>query len=294
VSNWIRVNNLFEKFRVREYSQDASLFYILADKGFPELIRTRLKENPHIHVPGERYGYPLFAALANGNKDVVAALLNSPSSVYNGVDITESLNRRKDLKQYAYRTPLSWAAQEGRTIIVKLLLQTDVTDDEVDASGRTPLSRASENGHEEAAELLISKGADVNIPDNQGWTPLLHASEKGHEGVAKLLIDKGADVNVRDKHGWTPLSYASKNGDEGVAKLLIDKGADVNVRDNDGCTPLSRTSLYGHEGVVKLLINKGADVNVRDNNGVTPLLHALLWGGGKAARWQGSRCQYPS
>ncbi|GFF40652.1 ankyrin repeat and protein kinase domain-containing protein 1 [Aspergillus udagawae] len=311
MSYWISVNNLFEKFGIRLYSSDASLFYILADKGFPELIRARLKKDPHIHVPGERYGYPLFAALANGNKDVVAALLNSPSSVSNGVDITEGLNCRKDLKQYTYRTPLSWAAQEGRTSIIKLLLQTETTVDDMDAKGRTPLSRASENGHEAVAELLIGKGADVNVRDNKGWTPLSHALEKGHEVISKLLIDKGADVNARDNTGRTPLLHALKKGHEVISKLLIDKGADVNasdnkgltpllhalekghevistllidqaadvnVRDNHGWTPLSQASLYGHEEVAKLLIDKGADVNVCDNNGWTPLSRAIQEG----------------
>ncbi|KAK7426540.1 hypothetical protein QQZ08_006999 [Neonectria magnoliae] len=132
VPYWISIINLFEKFRVREYSPDASLFYLLAEKGFSELIRTRLKEDPHIRCFGERYGYPLFAALANGNKDAVAALLNSPSSICNGIDITEGLNCRKDLKEYKGRTQLSWAAQDGRAGIVKLFLQTGMTVNEVD------------------------------------------------------------------------------------------------------------------------------------------------------------------
>lgn len=89
----------------------ASLVYILADKRCPELIRARLEEDSQIHVFGERYKYPLFTALANGHKDAVAALLNSSSRIYNGVDITEGLNHRKDLKEYENRTPLSWAAQ---------------------------------------------------------------------------------------------------------------------------------------------------------------------------------------
>ncbi|GFF52755.1 ankyrin repeat and protein kinase domain-containing protein 1 [Aspergillus udagawae] len=180
--HWISVNNLFEKFKVREYSSDASLFYILADKEFPELIRTRLKKDPHIHVPGERYRYPLFAALANGDKDVVAAVLNSPSSACSEVD-TDGLNYRRDLKQYAKRTPLSWAAQEGRIGIIKLLLQTETIVDDMDAKGRTPLSRASENGHEAVAELLIDRGADVNASNYYEWTPLSQAIVGGHKEI---------------------------------------------------------------------------------------------------------------
>ncbi|EAW16772.1 Pfs, NACHT and Ankyrin domain protein [Aspergillus fischeri NRRL 181] len=314
ISHWINVNNLFEKFKIRGYSSGASLFYILADKGFPELIRTRLKKDPHIHVPGERYGYPLFAALASGNKDVVAAVLKSPSSACSEVD-TDGLNYRKDLKEYAKRTPLSWAAQEGRINIIKLLLQTETSVDEMDAKGKTPLERASENGHAAVAELLISKGADVNASIDRR-TPLLIAVEKGHEEVAELLISKGADVNasidrrtplliaVEKGHeeeaklfvnkgadvddgkyiSWTRLYCAIRKGYRNIAKLLINMGADINVRDNNGRTPLLQASMYGHTEVAKLLIDKGADINVCDNDGMTPLLQASIRGHEEVAK----------
>ncbi|KAF7164517.1 hypothetical protein CNMCM6106_001035 [Aspergillus hiratsukae] len=222
VSNWISVNNLFEKFKIR---------------------------------------IPLFAALANGDKDIVTAVLNSPSSACIGVDITEGLHYRKDLKKYANRTPLSWAAQEGRISIVRLLLQMETTVDDVDARGRTPLSRASENGHEVVAKLLIDKGADVNVIDRNGRTPLSLASKNGHEAVAKLLIEKGADVNAIDNDGWTPLSRASWNGHEVVAKLLIDKGADVNASNKNRWTLFSLASKKGYKAVAKLLIDKEANIN---------------------------------
>jgi ankyrin repeat protein len=282
VPHWINVNNLFENFKLRRYSSDASLFYILADKGFPELIRTRLKNDPHIHVSGERYGYPLFAALANGNKDVVAAVLKAPPSACSEVD-TDGLNYRKDLKQYAKRTPLSWAAQEGRINIIKLLLQTETSVDDMDAKGRTPLSRAAENGHEAVAELLISKGADINA-GNAGRTPLLHAVEKNHEEVAKLLINKGADVNATKYSSWTPLCFAIWMGHQKVAKLLINMGADINVCDNDGRTPLLHASICGHAEVAKLLIDKGADINASARNGWTPLSQASIYGHAEVAK----------
>ncbi|GFF44915.1 hypothetical protein IFM58399_07413 [Aspergillus lentulus] len=282
VSHWINVNNLFEKFKIRGYSSDASLFYILADKGFPELIRTRLRKDPHIHVSGERYGYPLFAALANGNKDVVAAVLKAPPSACSEVD-TDGLNYRKDLKQYAKRTPLSWAAQEGRISIIQLLLQTETSVDDMDAMGRTPLSRASENGHEAVAELLISNGADVNAA-SYGRTPLFHAVEEGHGEVAELLINKGAYVNAGKHYSWTPLYCAIQKGYQKVAKLLITMGADINGCDDDGSTPLSHASSRGYKEVAKLLIDKGADINASAKNGQTPLLQASIHGHEEVAK----------
>ncbi|PCD21153.1 hypothetical protein AU210_016579 [Fusarium oxysporum f. sp. radicis-cucumerinum] len=226
IPNWISIINLFERYQARRYSPKANLLYILAEKDFSNLIRTRLHGDPRTDILGERYRYPLFTALAHGNKGSVAALLNSPSTICDGVDIAEGLNCRKDLKEYQNRTPLSWAAQDGRAGIVKLLLQTGTAINDVDGEGRTSLSRASWNGHEAVARILIDKGADINTSDNFGSTPLLGALWNGHEAVARLLIEKGADVNVSDKDGWTPLLRALRNGHEAVARLLIDKGAD--------------------------------------------------------------------
>ncbi|KAI9369184.1 hypothetical protein BJX61DRAFT_545836 [Aspergillus egyptiacus] len=269
---WIVINNAFEKFNVRKYTQDANLLYVLADNGHPELVRIWVKGEPQSCSPGERYKYPLFAALAGGHKDTVAALLKLPSYMYKGVDITEGLTR-KDFEGCKIRTPLSWAAQEGREVIVELLLQNGVAIDEMDPAGCIPLSRALQNGREAVARLLIKKGADINASDRNGQTPLLVASEH-HEAVAKLLIEKGADVNASDRNGRTPLLVASGHH-EAVAKLLIEKGADINASDRKGQTPLFNASKAGYEAVARLLIERGADVNAINIHGSTPLFYAF-------------------
>ncbi|KAL4740562.1 hypothetical protein BDV11DRAFT_204202 [Aspergillus similis] len=284
VSAWVNASNLFEKFKVRRHSPDINLFYLLAEKGLSELIKTRLRDDQHIHVFGGRYRYPFFAALANCNRDAAAALLMAPSRSCDGVDITRGLNHRKDLKHYETRTPLSWAAQEGRAIIVKLLLQSGSSLNEVDLGGQTPLLRALENGHEAVARLLIEHGSDVNASDTDGRTPLIWASQNGHEAVARLLIDHGADVNASGTEGRTPLIWALENGHEAVARLLIGHGADVKASDKDRRTPLIWASNNGHGAVARLLIDKGADVNARDTNERTPLIWALLYGHEAVAR----------
>ncbi|CAI7641033.1 unnamed protein product [Penicillium crustosum] len=284
ISNWINTNNVFEKFNNRKYTMSASLFYILADKGYPELIRARLKADSEIHILGERYKFPLFAALANGHRDAVAALLNTSSRFSDGIDITEGLNHRKDLKEYEDRTPLSWASQGGRARIVELLLQSRPSGDEMDRGGRTPISRASENGHEAVVRLLIDNGANVNAGDKNGWTPLQRASSNGHEAVARLLIEEEANVNASDKEGRTPLQRASSNGHEAVARLLIEEEANVNASDKEGRTPLQRASSNGHEAVARLLIEEEANINAGDKNGWTPLQRASSNGHEAVAR----------
>ncbi|KAH8656467.1 hypothetical protein BGZ61DRAFT_311573, partial [Ilyonectria robusta] len=280
-SDWITIINRFERYKARQYTPDASLHYILADKGFAELIRTRPKKHPCIYLPEERYKYPLFAALANGHKHAVAALFDLSSSFYNGVDIAEGLTCRKDFTGYKDRTPLSWAAQNGRTSIIELLLQGRITVTEADKGGRWPLSRASENGHEATVRLLLEKGADVNASDNNGRTPLYWASENGHEATARLLLEKGADVNASAQDGRTPLSRASWKGHEATVRLLLEKGADVNASAQDGLTPLYWASWNGHEATARLLLEKGADVNASDKDGQIPL-HWASWSGHEA------------
>jgi FOG: Ankyrin repeat len=198
IQKWIKLNNLFEKFKNREYTENASLLYIFADKGFAALIRTLLKEDTEIHVLGERYRFPLFAALANGNKDCVAALLNLPSITFKGVDIAEGLNGKKDFKAYSYQTPLSWAAQAGRTGLVELLLQKNMNLDELDKAGRTPISLAAAKGHEAIVRLLLEKGADINICYISGLTPVSLAAKNGHEAIVRFLLGRGA-VHFNDK-----------------------------------------------------------------------------------------------
>ncbi|KAK4182208.1 hypothetical protein QBC35DRAFT_518952 [Podospora australis] len=285
-SGGIRVINQLEKFKTRRYHWYATPLYILADKGLGNLIRMQMKREPAICVPWQRYQYPLFAALANDHKSAIAALLGLSSTVYNGVDITEGLNHRKDLRDYQGRTPLSWAAQEGRLSMVELFIQGRADLNGTDSRGHTPLHRAAENGHEAIARLLIENGADFNAPDQNGWTALIWASRNGHEAVMRLLVENGADVNAQDKDEWTALIWASRdgyeavvrllieNGADAIARLLIDNGADVNAQDRDGWTALISASQNGHEAVVRLLIENGADVTAQDKRGWTALISA--------------------
>ncbi|KAJ5377952.1 uncharacterized protein N7496_005361 [Penicillium cataractarum] len=305
--DWILINNLLEKLMSQTYrssASDASLDYILADIGCPNLIRARLKHNPDVHrrSPAERYKYPLFAALAAGNKETVAALLNTPSHIYNGEDLTEGLNNRKDMKAYGRLTPLTWAAQEGRKSIVELLLLQDVDINEEDWKMFTPLVRAITHCHEEIATLLITSGADVNICGplhaacwggldslvgllldegaeiDQGYssssTPLIRASEGGHLRTVMLLIERGATLNFQDEHGVALLLGASTSNCLKLAQFLIKNGVNVNAKDEYGISALSRASQSGSEAVLQLLADSGADVHARSDKGSTPLFRS--------------------
>ncbi|OHW94893.1 NACHT and ankyrin domain protein [Colletotrichum incanum] len=123
VPKWISICNRFEKYEVRRYSSQATLPYVLADKGLVRLIRTRPEEEMHVRCSTEKYKYPLFAALANGHKGAVAVVLGLPSHTYNGADIIEVLDLGQDDVVFKLRTPLTWAAENGLEGIARLLVQ---------------------------------------------------------------------------------------------------------------------------------------------------------------------------
>ncbi|CAI7636057.1 unnamed protein product [Penicillium pancosmium] len=314
ITNWVKVNNLFEKSQIRSYSPNANLLYILADKGYPELIRTRLQIFPEIHIFGERYKYPLFAALARSDKASVAALLSLPSTIDDGVDITAGLTHRKDLKGYEKRTPLSWAAQDGRVAILRLLIERGGDVNARDQDGEALISLASRKGHTAVVSVLIELGADINVCDKDEVTPIAMASMIGNEAALKLLVDHGADMNAIDPYGQTPLSRASISGNEALVKLLIEQGAEINAVDQNGQTPISLALKHRHMAVAETLIEQldtdipdgvgrskvlvdsqeilarslikqGKNINTIDKNGLTALSHALTNGHEALARF---------
>ncbi|ENH68893.1 Ankyrin-1 [Fusarium oxysporum f. sp. cubense race 1] len=256
LSSWVPIFNIFEKHKIRKYSQGADILYILADRGLPNLIRTRLKDNPEIGGGGGRYHHPLLAAMAKGNKDkghlaIAAFLLDQGAQV--GVD---------DFARFV---------GNGNIEVVKMLLEKGADAAAANEYGRTPLHEASENSHLEIAKMLLEKGEDAGTANKYGWTPLHEASKNGHLEIAKMLLEKGADAGAAAKDGRTPLHEASQNGHLEIVKMLLEKGADARAAAKDGRTPLYKALRYGHSEIAKMLLEKEADAGATSEYGLTPL-----------------------
>lgn len=76
--------------------------------------------------------------------------------------------------------------------VVKVLIERDDVDaDSKDNAGRTPLSYAAWNGRKALVKLLLEAGkVDADSKDSFGHTPLWYAAENGHEAItaAPLII----------------------------------------------------------------------------------------------------------
>ena len=302
---WITLDNLFEKYQIRRHTSDASLLYILAEENLPSLIRIELKRVPHMDIRGERYGFPVVAALANKNKSAVQVLLmpykdaQSDSDMLHGQPLCvtaedcehaiECLLRNgreiSSLKGVTklYPTLLAWAVHKGHEAVVRLLLATGKVDpDSKNSAGKTLLSQAAADGHEAVARLLLATGkVDPDSKDSARYTPLSQAANRGHEAVVRLLLATGkVDPDSKNSAGKTLLSQAAADGHEAVVRLLLATGkVDPDSKDSARYTPLSQAANRGHEAVVRLLLATGkVDPDFKNSAGRTLLSQAAADG----------------
>ncbi|KZL78184.1 NACHT and ankyrin domain protein [Colletotrichum tofieldiae] len=281
LSTWIRLNNVFEKHEIRRYTPEADITYILSDRNFANLLEASIQRHQDAFMPprAERYGLPLFAALANGNQQAAEVLLGQGQDLCDRAGILRYLNCRKLFESPKVRTPLQWAAEKGHGCIFSFLIGTKLFDLTTrDSKGRTVLHLAAMGGDKTIVRTLLEEGLDVDVPCAADRTPLLYAAEHGQDSAALLLIEKGALLESRNSLGWTPLFYAAMMGGESVVRVLIGEGANVNTASDSLMTPIYVAAAQGRETVVKILYDSGASIDQEEKDGETPLHRAALNG----------------
>lgn len=201
-------------------------------------------------------------------------------------------------RDLAGNTALTYAALNGRTEIIDILLHAGARADAVDHDGRTALHHAALEGQAAAAQRLIAAKAALDRRDNWGQTPLFVAAAQGYGDVVRVLLAAGASPDVADETGRAPLHWAVLWNDNEAVGALLDRGAAVDRRAgafDSGVTALILAAWTGKNRLVDELLRRGADPNVVDDNGETALhwaaatdqaaaLRLLLAGGADAAR----------
>jgi ankyrin repeat protein len=56
---------------------------------------------------------------------------------------------------------------------------------------------AAMNGHTDTVRVLIALGGDVNLPNDYNWTPLMWAAGNGHNEIVRTLLAVGASTEAR-------------------------------------------------------------------------------------------------
>ena len=165
---------------------------------------------------------------------------------------------------------LHYAASEGHTDVVRVLLDRGA-DSRVSAlGGMTPLFLAAAGGHAAVAEALVKRGADANA--RSPWNPVRVAAGEGHLEVVRTLLSLGADP---EGHNIPPLMAAASGGHLDIMDLLVKAGAKVNrVTLDDFSSALTVAASRGQVEAVQWLIAHGANVNHDDVHGRTALMLA--------------------
>ncbi|GAB4820919.1 hypothetical protein N2152v2_007965 [Parachlorella kessleri] len=194
-----------------------------------------------------------------------------------GVDPNDELGEE-------FRTPLHYAAQQGHSQAIGLLVEAGADVAARDAEGTTPLHLAAAGGHVMAVRLLLAAGALPSCTDDDGCTPLHVAAHKGQLEALENLLEAGASVRSADAAGRTALHLACEGGHEAVARTLLAHNADPTVTDDEGYTALHAAAAAGHYRMVPILLGRGASLAATTELGGTPLHVAAAKGQYEVAR----------
>lgn len=119
-------------------------------------------------------------------------------------------------------TALMHASLKGHLDVVRLLVENGAP---VKHDGWAPVHFAAFEGRTVVLKFLLDKGADKNALAPNGYTALMLAARNGFAEAARTLLYADADIGVRAPGGETALSIAKGRKDAELEALLRRAGA---------------------------------------------------------------------
>ena len=191
--------------------------------------------------------------------------------------------------------PVSTAAQEGSTEMVRLLLMRGAYPDGMSAAGSgsnsyiTPMLAACQKGFDDVVALLVDLGG-VSVQGMRGDPynpPIYPAAQGGRVDVVAVLLDRGANIEGTNAKRNTALHISAGSANVAMVELLLSRGARVDALNSQkrtalgyaSCAPtIDGKSQEEHDAnrriVIKMLLDHGADLNHNGDYG-TPLQEAV-------------------
>jgi ankyrin repeat protein len=88
-------------------------------------------------------------------------------------------------------------------------------------TGQTALMWAAVNGDTQSVKLLVQKSVDLDATESsQGWTALVYAVWSGDHFLVEYLLENYPDASIKDKGGRTALDHAIATGDFEMMLLI--------------------------------------------------------------------------
>ena len=231
---------------------------IAVKKGLKSIVELLLDNGADIETQDSRPGWPLRAAVASGNLDLLKLLLER------GANINSDGGQGNSLRCAAY---------DGNLQVIQYLIEYGANP-KLDGA----LQDAAMNGHIPVIEELLAVGANINSRGQMG-SALDCAITGGHPDTVRLLLERGASASevIETEEGKTspwpnPLLHASRNrnGDFHIVKLLLDAGADPNASSilwGNFRLPLHAAAKMGNIDILQVLLEHGAKVNAQAEDG---------------------------
>ena len=236
--------------------------HIAAAFGHLDIVKLLTERGANLDM-GDKHGRtPFFLACSNGNLATARFLLQR---------MTEKERDSINTAMNDGRTPLSKAAGRGHVEVVKMLLEkieaTSGVNVQETAQRRTALHWAAYNGRTEVVDVLLKNGADATIEDSKGKTALAlcgqgWAKDKSGDRVPIIvaLVDHDRDTAAKDTQ---LMATAAIKGSTRVIERLLDARAHPSKQDEHGWTPLQLAKQYGNTEAANLLAKRGAEVGSR-------------------------------
>lgn len=173
------------------------------------------------------------------------------TGIFPGASVAPSAPRQPDNFQDAIRAG-------DRTAVLKLIKGGQSLNDHNLFLGVTPLMYAIEEGRTDIVKDLLEAGADVNAPGKDGKTALMQAILSNQIPILPDLLKAGAKPDSVDDNGSTALMNAVSAGSSEAVRILLEYGADPNRIDHYGISALAIAQSSKESEIVALLQNAGA------------------------------------
>jgi uncharacterized protein len=289
--------------------------------GDAAVLEKLLKAGAHVDFPGPDGQTPLMT-IARTNDIEAAKLLIRKGADVNATERwlgqTALMWAAAEKRTEMVRVLLEHGAKTDLRSVVhewKRPVTAEQREKQLPRGGLTALLFAARDGCTDCVRLLVDAKADVNLTDPDGVGPLLIALLNAHFDSAKYLLEHGANPNKWDWWGRNPIYAAvdyntvphggrpdlpslDKTTGIKMIELLLDHGANPNLqlkllqpyralgadRGADsiltiGATPLLRAARAADLSAMQALLDHGALVNLPTQKGTTPLMAAAGLGG---------------
>ena len=209
----------------RDHNNNTAL-YVASALNKPDMVRFLCESGAKVNIQGENRWTPLTRAASKGFVDVVKTLVKYGK----GLDLE---------MQWDGDTALFLAVQKQNPDVVRFLCESGASVNIYGAYNNawTPLTYAAHNGLTEIVKILVQYGKDIDLDmkahDYSMSTPLKLASEKHYDDIVKILKENGdgsqqkssVAVSRREKETVIREQERAEMAARLLAQRLINEGA---------------------------------------------------------------------